>query len=181
MATRAELHETTATHKELTFHDLRSTGVTWMAARGDGLATTIDHAGLHFGRSFASAGFSESRPFNERTLCGAGFRNPAPRDFIFPGEVRIPPEVGGTGFTRCDAIANVDLRRGRDSKPSIAEVSREKRHGDRRDPPATLVGGESNLADSRAVIDVIDRFLGWNISGADLAALRTWSPDDEIQ
>jgi hypothetical protein len=34
--TRAELHATgDATRKAITFHDLRATGITWMAARGD--------------------------------------------------------------------------------------------------------------------------------------------------
>src|SRR5690606_22149119 len=33
--TRAELHEDAPTRKKLTFHDLRATGITWMAVRGD--------------------------------------------------------------------------------------------------------------------------------------------------
>ena len=33
--TRSELHEGTATRKALTFHDLRATGITWCAVRGD--------------------------------------------------------------------------------------------------------------------------------------------------
>lgn len=32
---RAELHESTPTRKAMTWHDLRSTGITWMAVRGD--------------------------------------------------------------------------------------------------------------------------------------------------
>jgi integrase len=32
---RADLHERSLTHKAMTFHDLRSTGITWMAVRGD--------------------------------------------------------------------------------------------------------------------------------------------------
>jgi integrase len=32
---RAELHESTPTRKAMTFHDLRATGITWMAIRGD--------------------------------------------------------------------------------------------------------------------------------------------------
>jgi hypothetical protein len=34
---RAELHRTDKTRKALTWHDLRATGVTWMAIRGDDL------------------------------------------------------------------------------------------------------------------------------------------------
>jgi len=33
--TRAELHDTTRTRKAMTWHDLRATGLTWMAIRGD--------------------------------------------------------------------------------------------------------------------------------------------------
>jgi integrase len=33
--TRRELHETTPTSRPIRFHDLRSTGITWMAVRGD--------------------------------------------------------------------------------------------------------------------------------------------------
>jgi len=33
--TRPELHEATPTRKAMTFHDLRATGATWMAVRGD--------------------------------------------------------------------------------------------------------------------------------------------------
>jgi integrase len=33
--TRAELHESTRTRKAMTWHDLRATGLTWMAIRGD--------------------------------------------------------------------------------------------------------------------------------------------------
>jgi hypothetical protein len=33
--TRAELHTTDATRKAMTFHDLRATGLTWLAIRGD--------------------------------------------------------------------------------------------------------------------------------------------------
>ena len=32
---RAELHRDSLTHKNITFHDLRATGLTWMAIRGD--------------------------------------------------------------------------------------------------------------------------------------------------
>jgi len=32
---RAELHETTRTRKAMTWHDLRATGLTWLAIRGD--------------------------------------------------------------------------------------------------------------------------------------------------
>jgi integrase len=32
---RAELHSDSLTHKNITFHDLRATGLTWMAIRGD--------------------------------------------------------------------------------------------------------------------------------------------------
>jgi len=33
--TRSELHDDAPTRKKMTFHDLRATGVTWMAIRGD--------------------------------------------------------------------------------------------------------------------------------------------------
>jgi hypothetical protein len=33
--TRPELHEGSPTRKQLTWHDLRATGITWMAIRGD--------------------------------------------------------------------------------------------------------------------------------------------------
>lgn len=42
---RAELHETTATRKAITFHDLRSTGITWLAIRGDDPLKIMQRAG----------------------------------------------------------------------------------------------------------------------------------------
>jgi hypothetical protein len=42
---RAELHNATPTRKALTFHDLRATGLTWMAIRGDDPLKIIQRAG----------------------------------------------------------------------------------------------------------------------------------------
>jgi hypothetical protein len=44
--TRAELHTTDRTRKALTWHDLRATGITWMAIRGDD-ALHIQHRAGH--------------------------------------------------------------------------------------------------------------------------------------
>ncbi len=43
--TRAELHTTTATTKKLSWHDLRATGLTWMAVRGDDPLKIMQRAG----------------------------------------------------------------------------------------------------------------------------------------
>ncbi|MBI3206677.1 MAG: tyrosine-type recombinase/integrase [Myxococcales bacterium] len=43
--TRPELHETTATRKGMTFYDLRATGITWMAVRGDDPLKIMQRAG----------------------------------------------------------------------------------------------------------------------------------------
>ncbi|MCE7893969.1 MAG: hypothetical protein DYH12_30445 [Sorangiineae bacterium PRO1] len=43
--TRPELHETTATRKAITFYDLRATGITWMAVRGDEPLKIMQRAG----------------------------------------------------------------------------------------------------------------------------------------
>jgi integrase len=42
---RAELHKTTATRKAMTFHDLRATGLTWLAVRGDDPLKIMQRAG----------------------------------------------------------------------------------------------------------------------------------------
>lgn len=44
---RAELHESTPTRKAMTFHDLRATGIRWMAIRGDAPQAIQARAG-HF-------------------------------------------------------------------------------------------------------------------------------------
>lgn len=43
--TRSELHTETPTRKRLTFHDLRATGLTWMAVRGDDPLKIMQRAG----------------------------------------------------------------------------------------------------------------------------------------
>jgi integrase len=43
--TRAELHTTTKTTKKLSWHDLRATGLTWMAVRGDEPLKIMQRAG----------------------------------------------------------------------------------------------------------------------------------------
>ena len=42
---RVELHTTTATTKAMTWHDLRATGLTWMAVRGDDALKIMQRAG----------------------------------------------------------------------------------------------------------------------------------------
>jgi integrase len=42
---RVELHEPTATRKAITYHDLRATGLTWMAVRGDDPLKIMQRAG----------------------------------------------------------------------------------------------------------------------------------------
>ncbi len=42
---RVELHETTSSSKGITFHDLRATGCTWMAVRGDDPLKIMQRAG----------------------------------------------------------------------------------------------------------------------------------------
>jgi hypothetical protein len=49
--TRAELHVTDAHRKNLTFHDLLATGLTWMAVRGDQPLSSKQRAGH---RSFST-------------------------------------------------------------------------------------------------------------------------------
>ena len=44
-AKRADLHTTDATRKAITFHDLRATGITWAAARGDEPLRIMQRAG----------------------------------------------------------------------------------------------------------------------------------------
>jgi integrase len=43
--TRSDLFESDATRKAITFHDLRATGITWMAARGDDPLRIMQRAG----------------------------------------------------------------------------------------------------------------------------------------
>jgi integrase len=42
---RTALHERTATSQNLTWHDLRTTGATWMAVRGDDAHKTMQRCG----------------------------------------------------------------------------------------------------------------------------------------
>lgn len=74
--TRAELHEATKTRKAMTFHDCRSTGITWAAIRGDDPLRIMQRAGhksmattMGYIRSAEElrAGFGE--PFPDLTGC----------------------------------------------------------------------------------------------------------------
>jgi integrase len=74
--TRAELHEATRTRKAMTFHDCRSTGITWAAIRGDEPLRIMQRAGhksmsttMGYIRTAEAlrAGFGE--PFPDLTAC----------------------------------------------------------------------------------------------------------------
>lgn len=77
---RAELFRADAHHRPLTFHDLRASGITWWAMRGDAMASIMDRAGhiqlattqRYIRRGTALAGATGETPFPElpRSLLG---------------------------------------------------------------------------------------------------------------
>lgn len=81
---RAELYENTSTTKHLTFHDLRATGLTWMAVRGDDPLRIMARAG--------HVGFDTTQGYvRTAEAVGANFGEPFPP---------IPPCVEGIVHAR---------------------------------------------------------------------------------
>jgi integrase len=79
--TRPDLFTTDATRKQITFYDLRATGITWMAVRGDAPLTIMKRAG-HVRFETTDGYIREAE-----NLRGAGFGAPFPP---------LPPALFGT-------------------------------------------------------------------------------------
>lgn len=88
---RADLLANDATRKQLTFQDLRATGLTWRAARGDD-ATKIMRAAGHVDLATTQGYIREAEGFGD----GYGEVFPElPADLILPGI--LPERVGANG------------------------------------------------------------------------------------
>ena len=95
--TRTELHADTATTKAITWHDLRATGVTWMAIRGDD-PLKIQHRAGHadYGTSAlyireaenVRAGFGEVFPPLPESLLHAAEVSSRYRSFVVAGIIK---------------------------------------------------------------------------------------------
>ena len=110
---RAELHEDTPTRKALTFHDLRATGITWMAIRGDDPLKIRQRAGH---QSFATTEIYIREAENLRDGFGEVFP-PLPTSLLTPPGVSA--SVSAFGFDRSTGKPNSrsSWRGGRDSNP----------------------------------------------------------------
>ena len=129
--TRAELHHGDATRKQLTFHDLRATGLTWMAIRGDDALKIMQRAG--------HANFSTTQLYvRDAEAIREGFGEvfpPLPQSLVTgidePGlgqsiGLRIglsagfsTPRKGARGELTTRNGSRNDSRRGRDSNPRM--------------------------------------------------------------
>ncbi len=84
--TRADLFASDATRKAITFHDLRATGITWMAVRGDDPLKIMQRAG--------HAGFETTRIYlREAENLSDGFGKVFPP---LPGDLLNPPKRAKT-------------------------------------------------------------------------------------
>jgi integrase len=93
---RTDLHTGDATRKAITFHDLRATGVTWCAVRGDDALKIMQRAG--------HADFETTKVYlREAENLAAGFGTPFPP---------LPDEL----LTNRPGIAPGDTREGKSSK-----------------------------------------------------------------
>ncbi len=116
---RAELHDATPTRKAITFHDLRATGITWMAIRGDEPLRIQQRAGHE---SFATtAGYIREA---EAIRDGFGHVFPSlPKTLLTSSDSSATPPSGGVSVQelvqRSPRRANyaVFWRGGRDSNP----------------------------------------------------------------
>jgi integrase len=113
--TRAELHETTETSRAITWHDLRATGATWMAVRGDKPLTIQQRCG-HQTFSTTEMYLREAEILTE----GFGqpfpaFRHPFDSDVSAP-TIRPKTSLLGAGHE----VRTRDLRLG---KPTLYQLS----------------------------------------------------------
>lgn len=90
--TRAELFANDRTRKQITFHDLRATGITWMAIRGDEPLRIMQRAGH---ASFKTTQGYIREAENASPNFGAVF--PALPEEIFLPSFNPPPQSGGNG------------------------------------------------------------------------------------
>jgi integrase len=81
---RAELHTTSRTRKAIRFHDLRATGLTWMAVRGDDPLKIMQRAG-HTDFKTTQLYLREAEAVRE------GFGEPFP---TLPASVLVAPSLG---------------------------------------------------------------------------------------
>jgi len=128
---RAELHDASPTRKPLTFHDLRGTGITWMAVRGDHplkIQERAGHARFSTTEGYIRTaetlqdGFGEPFPALPRGVLNgdAGHASVAPKALrIRPRTRRNRPQQSSTRtISRENSNDSTQLwRRGRDSNP----------------------------------------------------------------
>jgi hypothetical protein len=113
--TRAELFADDRTRKQITFYDLRATGITWMAIRGDG----------HL-RIQSRAGHSDFRTTQGYIREAESLEGAVRPDEVFP---ELPPELlaariigGGQGFAQLGGLATAVSSGVRVAKHADSEV-----------------------------------------------------------
>lgn len=101
--TRPELHENTTTRKAMTFYDLRATGITWMAVRGDDPLKIMQRAG-HENFSTTQGYIRTAEAVRE------GFGEPFPE---LPECLLKAPEVGQSSrqLSRAAQVHEIRVRR----------------------------------------------------------------------
>lgn len=133
--TREELFTDTATTKSLTWHDLRATGLTWMAVRGDEPLKIMQRAGH---KDFATTQIYIRTAESVRVGFGEVFP-PLPPGLFTPEGVLAGFRHSGQGTGPKPPNFPGSWRGGRDSKPTTERS--ETAHGD--DPSTTTAPHES--------------------------------------
>lgn len=155
--TRRQLFEATETTAALTFHDLRATGITWLAVRRDPQARIQHWAGHARPETTATyirradalpEGFGI--PFPELPLEQLGVS----ADFRLKAEMRNAEDVTSSAFQ------GVSLRGGRDSKPQIAVQVRDITSPDATEEPGPDRLSTRSHVSAREVDHEVDRRSG---------------------
>jgi integrase len=140
--TRAELFANDRTRKQITFHDLRATGVTWMAMRGDGPMLIMQRAGhadfkttMGYVREAENLGHATGAPFP-----------PLPAALLSPGVSSEGPatwaKLRGSTWKKKGVPSGIRIRAGAADPP----VCRDDPHGT---PGDTYAGKVDKYANPR--------------------------------
>ncbi len=108
---RTELHEGSPTRKPMTWHDLRATGITWMAVRGDDPLKCKQRAGH---ASFSTTEIYIREAENLRDGFGEVFP-PLPADLL---QSKGPEKATGRGKLRKPAILRAKPERDTGLEPA---------------------------------------------------------------
>lgn len=162
---RPSLYADNETSKHITFHDLRSTGITWRAVRGDDPLKIQQGAG-HADFKTTSGYIREAQVFEEGF--GAVFP-PLPKELLTP-EPGISAGLSDSGFVLA-GLSRPLLRRAWDSKPpqNTDDSAENKANGDDRPDLSGSEESPSVVQDPEPSIDPVEAALVEALKAATLA------------